>query len=64
VPERRASGRYRFSAENGATVVGLDAEVDLGRAAFLGPLARRAVRSGVNGNLATLKTILEASPVG
>jgi uncharacterized protein YndB with AHSA1/START domain len=54
--------RYRLSTENGATIVGLDAEVDLGRAALLGPLVRRAVRSGVDANLATLKTILEASP--
>jgi hypothetical protein len=65
----RASGgptpflyRYRLSTENGATIVGLDAEVDLGRAALLGPLARRAVQGGVDANLATLKTILEASP--
>jgi hypothetical protein len=54
--------RYRLSTENGATTVGFDAEVDLGRAGLLGPLARRAPRSGVDANLATLKKILEASP--
>jgi hypothetical protein len=51
--------RYRFSAENGGTIVQVDAEVDLGRAALLSPLVRRAVRSGVDANLARLKTILE-----
>jgi uncharacterized protein YndB with AHSA1/START domain len=53
--------RYRFSAENDTTVMRLDAQVDLGHAAFLGPLARRALRSGVDANLATLKTILETT---
>jgi hypothetical protein len=52
---------YRFSAEHGRTVMRLDAQVDLGHAALLGPLARRALRSGVDANLATLKTILETT---
>jgi ligand-binding SRPBCC domain-containing protein len=54
--------RYRFSAENGETVMRLDAEVELpGAAAFLPRLARRLVKNGVNDNLATLKRILEAA---
>jgi uncharacterized protein YndB with AHSA1/START domain len=53
--------RYNLSAENGLTILRLAAEVDLGHATFLGPLARRAVRSGVDANLATLKTILETT---
>lgn len=55
--------RYRFSARNGGTVVRLDAEVELGRAAALLPqLARHAVKRGVDANLATLKELLEAGP--
>ena len=51
---------YRFSAENGETVVRLDAEVELeGVASLLPQLARRAVKKGVDDNLATLKEILE-----
>lgn len=54
--------RYRFSTENGATLVQLDAQVELGgAAALLSPLVGRAVRSGVDANLATLKTILETT---
>ena len=53
--------RYRFSAENGETLVQLEAEVELqGAAAFLPQLARRAVKAGVEDNLETLKEILEA----
>jgi hypothetical protein len=52
--------RLHFASEGGATVVRLEAEVRLGGAAdLLGPLARRAVRGGVDENLATLKRILE-----
>jgi uncharacterized protein YndB with AHSA1/START domain len=55
--------RYRFVAANGETIVHLDAEVELPRpAALLPQLARRAVKSGVDQNLATLKQILEATP--
>jgi uncharacterized protein YndB with AHSA1/START domain len=55
--------RYQFSAENGETVINLDAQVELeGAAAFLPQLARRLVKKGVNDNLATLKQILEAAP--
>ena len=51
---------YRFSSENGTTVVRLNAAVELPRAAtFLPQLARRAVKSGVDDNLGTLKRILE-----
>jgi uncharacterized protein YndB with AHSA1/START domain len=51
---------YRFSAENGETVVRLDAEVELeGVASLLPQLARRAVKKGVDDNFATLKAILE-----
>ncbi len=54
--------RYGFSAEKSETVVHLDAEVDLiGPAALLPKLARRAVKKGVDDNLATLKHILEAA---
>jgi uncharacterized protein YndB with AHSA1/START domain len=54
--------RYELSAENGETVLSLDAEVELpGAAAFLPRLARRMVKKGVNDNLATLKQILEAA---
>ena len=53
--------RFRFSPDEDATVVEVDAEADLGVAAeLLGPLARRAVKQGVDRNLATLKTILES----
>jgi hypothetical protein len=52
--------RYRFSSQTGETVVKLDAEVELpGAAALVPPLARRAIKSGVDDNLATLKRILE-----
>jgi uncharacterized protein YndB with AHSA1/START domain len=52
--------RYRFSAEEGETIVRLDAEVDLpGAAALLPPIARRLVKHGVDVNLATLKQILK-----
>jgi uncharacterized protein YndB with AHSA1/START domain len=51
--------RYRFTTENGETVVKLYAEVELpGAAAFLPALARRAVKNGVDDNLATLKHVL------
>ncbi|MGH2947510.1 MAG: SRPBCC family protein [Solirubrobacteraceae bacterium] len=54
---------YRLSSENGETIVTLDAEVKLeGAAAFAAPLARRAVKRGVDDNLAALKQILEARP--
>jgi uncharacterized membrane protein len=50
---------YRFSAENGETVVRLDAEVDLeGLASLLPQLARHAVKKGVDDNFTTLKAIL------
>ena len=48
--------RYTLTGEEGATVVALDAEVELGR---LGPIAARAVRRGVDANLATLRDALE-----
>ena len=54
---------YQLSADNGDTIVTLDAEVELeGAAAFAAPLARRAVKRGVDENLAALKQILEARP--
>jgi hypothetical protein len=54
--------RYRFSTENGETVIKLDAEVELlGAASFLRQLAGRLVRKGVNDNLARLKKLLEAA---
>jgi len=52
--------RYRFADHEGGTVVQLDAQVDLeGFAALAAPLARIAVKHGVDDNLATLKRILE-----
>jgi ligand-binding SRPBCC domain-containing protein len=52
--------RYRFVSENGETIVRLDADVELpGASAFLPQLARRAIKSGVDDNFATLKRILE-----
>jgi hypothetical protein len=55
--------RYRFAAENRETVVRLDAQVELPRiAAFVPGLAQRAVKKGVDENLATLKRILEERP--
>lgn len=51
---------YTFSRSDGGTLVELDAEVELsGVAALAGPLARRAVKSGVDDNFATLKRVLE-----
>jgi uncharacterized protein YndB with AHSA1/START domain len=47
--------RYRFSAENGETVMQLSAEVELPRAAALLPqLARSAVKSGVDASRAAI----------
>ena len=55
--------RYQLSSENGETIVSLDAEVELeGAAAFAAPLARRAVKRGVDDNFAGLKRILEGWP--
>ncbi len=54
--------RYRFSAEGGATVIQLHAEVELPAPARLLPqLARRAVKKGVDDNLATLRQLVEAT---
>jgi uncharacterized protein YndB with AHSA1/START domain len=55
--------RYQLRSENGETIVSLDAEVELeGAAAFTAPLARRAVRKGVDDNFAALKKLLERRP--
>jgi uncharacterized protein YndB with AHSA1/START domain len=52
--------RYQFAAENGETVVQLDAQIELDGLANLMPhLARPAVKKGIDANLATLKHILE-----
>jgi uncharacterized protein YndB with AHSA1/START domain len=52
--------RFLFTPADGATLIQVVAEADLGGAAeLLAPLTRRAVRRGVDHNLATLKTILE-----
>jgi uncharacterized protein YndB with AHSA1/START domain len=54
--------RYRFSTDEGETIVSLDAEVELlGSAARLPPIARRLVKNGVDVNFATLKQILETA---
>ena len=52
--------RYDFAAENGTTIVQLDAQVELdGVAPFMLQLARRAVKHGVDDNLTALKLLLE-----
>jgi hypothetical protein len=52
--------RYQFAAENGETVVQLDAQIELdGLANHMPHLARPAVKKGIDDNLATLKHILE-----
>ena len=52
---------YRFSPDDGETLVQLDAVLELkGAHALLGPIAGRLVKNGVDDNLATLKKILEA----
>jgi uncharacterized protein YndB with AHSA1/START domain len=52
---------YRFTGENGETVITLDAQLELpGAAALLPRLAQRMVKKGVDDNLAALKHILEA----
>jgi hypothetical protein len=52
--------RYQFAGANGTTVVRLEAQVEMPAAAELLPqLARRAVKGGVDHNLARLKVILE-----
>jgi len=54
--------RYAFTDEDGATLLELAAEVELGGlAGALGPLASRVVKRGVDSNFADLKRILEAS---
>jgi uncharacterized membrane protein len=54
--------RFIFSSQEGATVVQLDAQVNLGVASLLlSPVLRHAVRNGVDDNLATLKAHLEAT---
>lgn len=54
--------RYRLAAEDGDTVIHLDADVELaGIASLLAPLTSRAVKRGVDDNLAELKKILETS---
>jgi uncharacterized protein YndB with AHSA1/START domain len=52
--------RYRFSTAPNATVIQLDAQVELpGVAALMPQLARRSVKGGVDDNLAALKQTLE-----
>jgi uncharacterized protein YndB with AHSA1/START domain len=53
--------RYVLADEQGATLLELAAEVELGGlAGALGPLASRAVKRGVDSNFADLKRILES----
>ncbi len=52
--------RYRFALDDSKTVVQLDAQIDLlGVPTIMQQLARRAVKRGVDDNLATLKVTLE-----
>jgi uncharacterized protein YndB with AHSA1/START domain len=53
--------RYSFSDDRSATIIELDASVELtGLTGRLGPLAAHAVKHGVDANLATLKRLQEA----
>jgi carbon monoxide dehydrogenase subunit G len=53
--------RYVLEDEGAATLLQLAAEVELGGlAGALGPLAKRAVKGGVDSNFADLKRILES----
>ena len=53
---------YRFSEDDHATTIELDARADIGPLApILGPFARRGLESGIRANLETLKNILEAA---
>jgi hypothetical protein len=55
--------QYRLDPGRDGTVVHLDATVELsGPAALLAPVAGRAIKRGVDANLATLKRILENVP--
>jgi uncharacterized protein YndB with AHSA1/START domain len=55
--------RFRFAPDDRATVVRLQGEAELGQVgALLAPLARRALKRGVDNNLATLNAILEQAP--
>jgi uncharacterized protein YndB with AHSA1/START domain len=57
--------RYRFVANGVATAIELDGEVELpGLAGLIAPLAGRAIKRGVDANLATLKHVLEESNFG
>ena len=52
--------RYSLTDADVATVVALDASVELdGAFGLLGPLAGRAVKRGIDANLATLRAALE-----
>jgi uncharacterized protein YndB with AHSA1/START domain len=52
--------RYSLTEAGGATVVALDAAVELdGAFGLLGPVAGRAVKRGIDANLATLSDVLE-----
>ena len=54
------SYRYRFASSGAETDMALDARVELaGVASLAGPLAKRAVKRGVDDNLATPKALLE-----
>ena len=51
---------YRFSEDEDATTIELDARAELGPLAdLLEPVARRALTSGIQTNLEALKTILD-----
>jgi Polyketide cyclase / dehydrase and lipid transport len=52
-----------FTPANGGTVVKLNARAELGRIGdLIGPIARGAVKPGVNENFAGLKRVLERPP--
>lgn len=54
--------RFRFAPQGGATAIHLDAEAELGGAAdAFAPIVRRALRTGVDANLARVKAILEST---
>jgi carbon monoxide dehydrogenase subunit G len=51
---------FGFAGDGSTTVIEVDVEAELGIMERLGPLARIALRRGVDDNLASLKAILDA----
>jgi uncharacterized protein YndB with AHSA1/START domain len=57
--------RYELGGDDSSTVLSVDAEVELaGLLNLAGPLAARAVKTGVDENFRTLKRLVEERPEG